>query len=201
MSRSPISQKIFLKAFVVCDRAPLIKQTIAIAMPQLMKAIDALNRQFELPVASVPASQPERRWRGLRVGNVGLLVPHDSGGELLEDAHVYPLPRAPAWCRGLINLRGQQIPVFDLHEYFNLSSYRAPKQWCLIIGRGADSVCFYIDALPRSVVVTDAARLQSAIIPVELRPFVNHVYRIADEFWLEFKDRDFFASLAGLRAA
>ena len=170
-------------------------------MPKLLKAVTALDRHFELPVESAPVVQADRRWRGLRVGNVGLLVPHDSGGELLEDARVYALPRAPGWCRGLINLRGQLIPVFDLHERLNLSGYRAARQWWIVIGRDADSVAFAIDALPKSVVVTDAARLQTAAIPVELRPFVGHAYRIADEFWLEFKNRDFFNSLAASRAA
>ena len=43
----------------------------------LTQAVVALTRRFELPDPAVPAQQgAEQRFRGLRVGNLGLLVVH-----------------------------------------------------------------------------------------------------------------------------
>jgi len=171
-------------------------------MPALMKAVDALERSFQLPKSVEQIAKPrEQRWRGLRIGNLGLLVAHDSGGELLEEARIYPLPRTPSWCRGLINLRGQLIPVFDLHERLRLTHLRAARQWCLVLGRGADALALMIDALPKSIVIDRAARIQSAAVPQDLRAFVDEAYRIGDELWIEFRHQEFFRSLNGARGA
>lgn len=169
-------------------------------MPALMRAVDALERSFELPASVDQAVKPrEQRWRGLRVGNLGLLVAHDSGGELLEEARIFPLPRTPAWCRGLINLRGQLIPVFDLHERLRLTHLRATRQWCLVLGRGADALAVMIDSLPQSVVIDNAARIQTAAVPQDLRAFVDEAYRLGDELWIEFRYKEFFQALSGAR--
>lgn len=169
-------------------------------MPALMRAVDALERSFELPQSVEPVVKPrEQRWRGLRVGNLGMLVPHDCGGELLEEARIHPLPRTPSWCRGLINLRGQLIPVFDLHERLRLTHLRAARQWCLVLGRGADALAVMIDAMPKSVVIDRAARIQSAAVPQDLRNFVGEAYRLGDELWIEFQYRQYFQSLSGTR--
>ncbi|MBC7982464.1 MAG: chemotaxis protein CheW [Candidatus Obscuribacterales bacterium] len=169
-------------------------------MAAMMKAVAALTRQFELPPAAKSSALREQRWRGLRIGNLGLLVAHDSGGELLEEARIYPLPSTPAWCRGLINLRGQLIPAFDLHECFNLTRLRPLRQWWLILGKDADALAIAIDALPQSLLVHEAAIIRPEAIPDDLRAYVGQAYRVAEELWLEFRHRDFFLSLAGSRA-
>ncbi len=166
-------------------------------MTAMMKTVVALARQFELPPAAKVALARERRWRGLRIGNLGLLVAHDSGGELLEEARIYPLPSTPAWCRGLLNLRGQLIPAFDLHERFNLTRLRPPQQWWLVLGKDADAVAVAIDALPQSLLVDEAAIIRPDAIPTDLRAYVGQAYRVAEELWLEFRHRDFFLSIAG----
>jgi twitching motility protein PilI len=174
----------------------------AVMKTMLMKAIDALDRHFELPqVAEAAAPKRQQRWRGLRFGNLGLLVAHDSGGELLEEVRVYPLPRAPAWCAGLINLRGQLIPAFDLHELLNITQQRANRQWWLVLGRDADAVAVAIDALPASLIADEGGRIPSIAVPSELRAFAGQAYRIGSELWLEFKYREFFKSLSGAVSA
>jgi chemotaxis signal transduction protein len=165
----------------------------------LEKAIVALARTFDLPdEASQPAQRREQRWRGLRIGNLGLLVEHDCGGEIIEDTKVFALPRAAAWCRGLINLRGHLIPAIDLHELIGLTHLRAARQWWLALGRGEDALAFPIDALPSSLLAQESAHVHLTLIPETLRAFTGAGYRIGGELWLEFRHRDFFKTLARL---
>jgi twitching motility protein PilI len=173
----------------------------------LMKAIAALTRTFELPEPAAPRrARVEQRYRGLRIGNLSLLVAHDCGGEIIEDARIFPLPRAAifplpraaAWCRGLINLRGNLIPAFDLHESLGLTRLRAARQWWLALGTRDDALAFPVDALPVALLAKEPAVVQSSVIPDQLRAYVSVGFRIDGELWLEFRHRDFFRALPSM---
>lgn len=41
--------------------------------------------------------------------------------EIVRNQEVRPIPNAPAWVQGLLNLRGRIIPIIDLHERFQLT--------------------------------------------------------------------------------
>jgi chemotaxis signal transduction protein len=162
----------------------------------LMSASLALERRFDLPDAAVPAKDTgERRFRGLRIGNLRLLVAHDAGGEIIEDARIFQLPRAAAWCRGLINLRGHLIPAFDLHESLGLTHFRASRQWWLALGSGPDMLAFPVDTLPVSLVANEASVVRTQVPHALLRAHSGETFRINDELWLEFQHRAFFRSL------
>jgi chemotaxis signal transduction protein len=162
----------------------------------LMSASVALERRFELPDAATPAKDSgERRFLGLRIGNLGLLVPHDLGGEIIEDARIFQLPRAPDWCRGLINLRGHLIPAFDLHESLGLTRFRASRQWWLALGTGPDTLAFPIDALPVSLITNAAAVVRTQVSHAPLRAHAGETFRINGDLWLEFQHRPFLRSL------
>jgi hypothetical protein len=165
--------------------------------PKLMKAVDALARRFERAGCDAAGERrrTERRFRGLRVGNLGLLVAHDCGGELIEDAQVHALPGAAPWCRGLINLRGRLLPAFDLHEPLGLTRFRAQRQWWLALGAGDEAFAFPIDALPVSLVADEAAAVEVTVVPQSVRPHSGASYRIGGELWLEFRHRDFIRAL------
>jgi len=162
----------------------------------LLKATIALERRFELPDEASPAQDPEgRRYCGLRVGNLGLLVAHDVGGEIIEDARVFPLPRAASWCRGLINLRGNLIPAFDLHESLGLTHLKASRQWCLALGAGQAMLAFPVDALPVALRAEEGSMVRTHVTLDPLRAHAGATYRINGDLWLEFKHLEFFRAL------
>jgi chemotaxis signal transduction protein len=184
---------------VVQEDVQLFSKQSTDPRPQLQKAVVALARTFILPAESNKAiAKRQQRWRGLRIGNLGLLVEHDSGGEIIEDAKVFALPRAGAWCRGLINLRGHLIPAIDLHELIGLTHQRASQQWWLALGRGEEALAFPIDALPNSLTAQEPTEVHSTLVPEALRAYSGSGYRIDGLLWLEFRHRDFFKTLARL---
>jgi purine-binding chemotaxis protein CheW len=64
--------------------------------------------------------------------------------EILEYADVAPVPLVPSFIRGVINLRGQVVPVIDLAARFSRTSAPVTKRSCVIIvevgGRGEDGL-------------------------------------------------------------
>lgn len=159
----------------------------------------ALDR-FKPPrgVATGIAPTERRRVRyGFRLGNLGLLINQDTVSEVLEQAPVYPLPNTPVWLAGLVNLRGNLVPVFDVRQLLELTDAdRQAKRRLLVLDQAERAVGLLIDTLPQ--VATFGQPLnRMPPLPVTLRPHVSKAYAQEDTVWLEFNHQGFFQSLAG----
>ena len=53
--------------------------------------------------------------------------------ELMGMTAITPLPRTPQFIRGVINLRGQIIPIIDLRLKFGLAFHEYTKRTCIIV--------------------------------------------------------------------
>jgi purine-binding chemotaxis protein CheW len=85
--------------------------------------------------------------------------------EIIEYDVVTEVPKTPEWVRGVINLRGNVVPVIDLAVKFRLAPSVAGKLTCIVItevqcegeatvmGIMADSVRQVIDLKPESIEV------------------------------------------------
>lgn len=83
--------------------------------------------------------------------------------EIIEYDTVTEVPKTPEWVRGVINLRGNVVPVIDLAPKFRLAPIEAGKLTCIVItevqcngeatvmGVMADSVCQVIDLKPQDI--------------------------------------------------
>jgi purine-binding chemotaxis protein CheW len=85
--------------------------------------------------------------------------------EIIEYDTVTEIPKTPEWVRGVINLRGNVVPVIDLAVKFRLAASVAGKLTCIVItevecegeptimGVMADSVRQVIDLRPEDIEV------------------------------------------------
>src|SRR5579863_1332525 len=83
--------------------------------------------------------------------------------EIIEYDVVTEIPKTPQWVRGVINLRGNVVPVVDLAVKFRLPASVAGKLTCIVItevecegeatvmGIMADAVCQVIDLKPQEI--------------------------------------------------
>jgi purine-binding chemotaxis protein CheW len=53
--------------------------------------------------------------------------------EIIEYSTVTRVPKAPAWIRGVINVRGSVVPVVDLAVKFGVAAQPVTKTTCIII--------------------------------------------------------------------
>lgn len=137
---------------------------------------------------------------GFRTGGVGLLIGAGVDSEVLDALPVSALPNTPAWLLGLINLRGNLVPVFDLVELLGLSRDPGHQRRMLILDEGERAVGVLIDRLPEVPQLT--RRLGSLPpLPGQLGEYVSDAYLSSESVWLEFDHRAFFASLSTHLAA
>ncbi|MDG4549232.1 MAG: chemotaxis protein CheW [Candidatus Contendobacter sp.] len=179
------------------------EKTARISPRRWLNPSAALSR-FKPPssVATGIASAEQQRARyGFRIGGVNLLVGQDTVSEVLEQSLIYPLPNTPPWMLGLINLRGNLAPVFDVKRFLDLedSASDEEKRRLLIFDQGDKAVGILIDGLPRLAVAGHAlSRLPP--LPAALRTHVTKAYAQDDVVWLEFDHQGFFRALGGRMA-
>ncbi len=83
--------------------------------------------------------------------------------EIIEYTTVTKVPKVPEWIRGVINLRGNVVPVVDLTVRFGLEARQVSKTTCIVIvevqqdsertvmGVIADAVNQVIDFAPKDI--------------------------------------------------
>ena len=98
--------------------------------------------KFNLPdgvrFAGAQQEQPEARVRyGFRIGEIGLLVDPDCGSEVVGMPPISHLPGSPHGFMGLINLRGNLVPIYELRDLLGLGARKtASDLMMLVFGAG-----------------------------------------------------------------
>jgi purine-binding chemotaxis protein CheW len=84
--------------------------------------------------------------------------------EILEYDTVTRIPKAPAWVRGAINLRGRVVPVADLAVRFGLPPIQVSTRSCIVIvdvapAAGSPVVGILVDSVSQVIAIapTDIA--------------------------------------------
>lgn len=121
-----------------------------------------INRDIAMPTV------PEDVVIGFHIGSLGFLLAAGSFCEVLGSLPVDPLPNVQPWFSGLLNLRGNLAPVFDLRALLNDDAGgHEVKRYLLAVGRGDKTVVLWIDGLP--------AMLNSLPPPLQALPTLTPV--------------------------
>lgn len=69
----------------------------------------------------------------MAVGEETLAVPIDDVREILQVGRLTPLPRTPAFVRGVMNLRGSVVPVIDLGVRLGHPATDLGRRSCIVV--------------------------------------------------------------------
>ncbi len=153
--------------------------------------------QFEpaegVQLAVTGQARKETRARyGFRIGELGLLIDPDTGSEVLSVPQVTSLPDAPPGFVGLVNLRGNLVPLYDLRVLLGMDQFPAETdRKVLVLGQGEQAVGVVIDGYPS---VLSALRPLPDLppLPDTLQAHVPGGYMQDGTVWLEFRHGPFF---------
>jgi twitching motility protein PilI len=158
---------------------------------------EALNR-FRLPdgTAFDQARSPRRQVRyGFRVGSLSFLIRPRVVTEVIAMMPIAMIPNSPPWLLGMINLRSNLVPVFDLATICALDRQHEERgRWILVFDKGEGAVALLIDGQPMALSrMSPVTRLPS--LPTALRGAVTGGFRVDRELWLELDHQAFFSAL------
>lgn len=158
-------------------------------------ALNRASQTVRLGRGDQPSSVHQSLRYGFRVGPLRLLVEPEVLSEVLREVQVYALPGAPGWFSGLLNLRGNLVPVFDLHSLFGFADEKDEARDLLALDRGAATVCVYVNDLPERVATEQQARTLPPL-PERLKDHVARGFSGNGSVWMELGHASFFKSLA-----
>jgi purine-binding chemotaxis protein CheW len=98
-----------------------------------------------------------REWIVLEVGNIRCGIAITQIQEINKQIDMTPVHHAPAYVRGVINLRGQIVTVIDLRVKFGLPPLELDEERCIVVVRwSGESIGLLADRI-QDIAVADAA--------------------------------------------
>lgn len=136
---------------------------------------------------------------GFLVGQLGFLIKQRATSELSEVLPICPIPFTAAWLLGLINLRGNLVPVFDLDKLLELETENVKKQkkMLLILGEGDAAGAIVINDLPIHLNFIESDKLPNIPpLPAIIKLYATSCYEKNNQLWFNFDHVGFFDSIA-----
>lgn len=98
--------------------------------------------------------------------------------EIINNHNIRPFPMVPDYVRGVINLRGQVIPIIDMRLRVGKPYQEITAETCIIVLEiGSDIIGIVVDSVAH---VTDIDMNQATLIPTENRLELTR-YMVTDE--------------------
>lgn len=155
------------------------------------QALVDLSRLCRRNARGLPAQADIRpQWSGVGFSLLGqyFVAPMGEVTEMLEVPSFTRLPGVLPWVKGVANVRGRLLPVFDMGSFFggNLSSQRKQRRVLILedgdiyTGLEVDQV-FGMKHFP-----IDTYREESENIPEAISPFTVGSYELAGQRWTLF---------------
>ena len=133
---------------------------------------------------------------GIQIAGIGFLVSPSIYCEVLDKIHINALPNVNPLLSGVLNLRGNLVPVFDLQTVLKTDMSEIKKRRIISIDRGEKAVALWIDGFPEIIDKSCLQPLQQLpVVPRLLQRFVTRGYLKDDQLWLEVKFDDLFKTI------
>lgn len=128
-------------------------------------------------VAFGSIQSPDRQFLSFLVGSQEFATPILSVIEVIRFTPPTIIPHAPSFVRGVLNIRGQVVPVMDLAERFGLEAVEEVSTACVIVtdfegSNGATRIGIVVERVERVVDLEEGEELQappSFGVPVEAK--------------------------------
>lgn len=133
---------------------------------------------------------------GYRIGPYGFLITPGLLSEVILTPTIYPIPNTASWLKGLINWRGNLVPVYDLAALWQTPVFSAKKRELLVIGESTQALGILVDELPVAVSLSQAIAAHTVELPAIVKGFVKQVYQDQDQVWLTLVYPDFFQAIS-----
>jgi len=130
---------------------------------------------------------------GFRIGNLKLLLRPQENVEVIVAIPACPIPNTPRWFAGMINLRGNLLPVFDIRQLLGKDNPEPPR-WIMVFGQGNRTSGIYADTLP-SGVKPDRPANEIHDLPDFLHGCVENILIQGDDMWIEVAFEKMFVNL------
>lgn len=162
----------------------------------MLKPSEALNRfspNTRLPLVAHQEKDIDKLRYGFRVGNIGLIMDESLGSEIVSNVSICSIPATPLWFSGVVNIRGNIVPIFDLKMIIGNDEKTRPQQM-LVIGKEDKAAAFLIEDLPQALNNLEISS-DHLSLPQIFSECINTTFKQDDNIWYEIRFNEFFRKL------
>ena len=168
------------------------------------KLADAAFNSTDAPPQPVDIPMASNRWDrqrgyGVVLGGIRILLPIGVFCEFVSQPKLTSLPNSPNYFLGLMNLRGNLAPVYDINRFIDddRSAPAAQARQVIILGKGDDCAALLCDAPPRTFDLTYVAfNKDFTAAPESIHNLLTRRFMIDGVPWFELDFRSTFKQLA-----
>jgi len=137
---------------------------------------------------------------GFKVGNIGYIYEKHLSMELIRNLNVCPVSNTKSWMLGIVNIRGNLIPIYDLNLLFNKekTTNKTTNKYFLILDKNKKSVGFVVERPPEACGDLKELGFIPENTPKEIKYHITESFVSVDNkenIWLKFDKELFFSSL------
>jgi twitching motility protein PilI len=133
----------------------------------------------------LPVSEHHQQRHGVTIGQFSVLLPPNVVSEVVKGSTVYPVPKTASWVKGLLNLRGNLVPVFNLAEHFDAAAEAPESPQILAVGKAEQAVALIVDGIPKLASTSQPISHSSLPLPDAIKSHVRGAYVEDKTMWLE----------------
>lgn len=132
---------------------------------------------------------------GYRISNMNFLVPEKTVSEVIQNQNIFSLPNSPFWIEGLINIRGNIIPVMNIDKLLKNKVENYTSILVLNKTETHSTIAIMISELPVSLEHNES-ETTTQNYPEVIQEYINKGFRQNDTNWVEFNLQELFKNLA-----
>lgn len=139
----------------------------------------------------------KKRYYGFKIGDLQLLIDAETRSEVLSDVEVTVVPLMPSYIRGLCNVRGSLVPVYNMNKKLGLDSSEAQSnnRKILLLDENQNMAGIEIDDMVVSLQFDEQDVEQNISSSNEmLNSCITYCYKENDEKWFGFDHEKLFDS-------
>lgn len=133
---------------------------------------------------------------GYKISAMNFLVPENTVSEVIQNPNIFSLPNSPSWIEGLINIRGNIIPVMNIGNYLkNTNGEKLNNILVLDKADNKDAIAIMISDLPASLEIGESNKATNEY-PEAINDFIENGFNQNNTNWVEFNPQKLFKKLA-----
>lgn len=165
-----------------------------------MSALDKLRHYAKLAFSGKhsPEQAEEGRWSGIafRVAESLLVAEMGEVMEIIDPPHCSRVPGTQSWFLGLANMRGNLLPVTDLHGFVVQGRAASSRNSRLLVHHVQGSYMgFKVDDILGMKQFSEMdASSENVDVPDTLKPYVERCFKQQGQIWPVFSIQKFVTS-------
>ncbi len=156
------------------------------------------NEDLVIPLEGYDEENEEhakKRFYGFKLNELQLLLDANVRSEVLNQVTITPIPLMPKFIKGLCNVRGNLVPVYDLYEKFGLdkSARVDSTKQVLVLDENKNMAAIEIDEMITSLEF-DEQDMQTDIYSQneQFNQLITYSYKHNDDHWYGFNHKKLF---------